>query len=634
MKNSSDNLKRNVSAFIGRLIIMFFFLFSVVDYSLCSCSDKDIGSMHGIIQGEGESHLQGISHVDDTRYFMNGTLMYGDGTSYIDQPYVVKLSNGRWLCVATIGACESCIDRHICSFWSDDKGKSWSKSIDIEPGEGTQASWVTPYLTNYGRIYIYYNFNGDIVEKNTKAQLFCFKYSDDNGNNWSERYNLPVRLTECDGGKSYFKGWGIDKPKLICGSVFFAYTKTSSPLGGEGWIFTCSNIEIEKNIDKLAWALLPEGEKGIRNEAFGYHQEEHNLVDLNSNSIYCIYRTDNGHLAHSYSHDLGKSWSLPVIATYEPNGTQILKCPRANINMWKCSNGKYLMWFHNHAQAKESNMNHHPQSKKDYPAPNRNPVWITGGIEKDGSMYWSQPEVLLYDDDYEKYTHSGGYTGFSYPDLIEENGKYWITETDKKQARIHSIDPDLFEGMWNQSTNKTLTKTGLVFEKVKVEKGGESIIMPVVPNLKDGGFTIEMLASFDKLDEGQILFDSRTTDKGILVEMGNKNSMRITISDGELSTSWESDGCFLQTKKDYHFAFIVDGGPNIISVVVNGKLCDGGRNNRQGWGRFQTKLEDVNGRNSNAIIAKSKDVDIKQFRFYNRYLRTSEVIANYNSIKL
>ncbi len=577
----------------------------------------------------------GNSPWTDWRNYTTGSLMYGDGKSYIDQPYVVKLTNGRWFCVATIGSCESCKDRHICSFWSDDKGKTWSESVNTEPGDGTQASWVSPYLTSFGRIYIVYNFNGDVVdvEKNTRAQLFCFRYSDDNGNTWSERYNLPVRLTACDEGKNYFKGWGIDKPKLINGSVFFAYTKTSSPLGGEGWVFNSPNLNTEKEVDKLVWNMLPDGEKGIRNEAFGNHQEEHNLVGLSNNSIYCIYRTDNGYLAHSYSRDLGKSWSLPVVATYEPDGTQIIKCPRANTNMWKCCNGKYLMWFHNHGGARESKMKYHPQSKKEYPAPNRNPVWITGGIEKNGMIFWSQPEILLYDEDYEKYTHSGGYTGFSYPDLIEEDGNYWITETEKKQARIHAVDPTLFEGLWNQRSNKTLTKVGLSIEKKDVKKGGVLIKMPTVASLVDGGFTIEMLASFDELKEGQILFDSRNeSKKGILLETSEKNSLKITICDGLLSTSWASDSCLLQIKKDYHFAFIVDGGPNIISVVVDGKLCDGGKNNRQGWGRFQTKLENVNG-NATAIVGKSVNVNVKQFRLYNRYLRTSETIANYNSIK-
>lgn len=46
----------------------------------------------------------------------------------------------------------------------------------------------------------------------------------------------------------------------------------------------------------------------------------------------------------------------------------------------------------------------------------RNPVWMAGGVEVDGEngkeIQWSQPEILLYDDD--------PLVRMSYPDLIEE----------------------------------------------------------------------------------------------------------------------------------------------------------------------------------------------------------------------
>ncbi len=40
----------------------------------------------------------------------------------------------------------------------------------------------------------------------------------------------------------------------------------------------------------------------------------------------------------------------------------------------------------------------------------------------------------------------------SYPDLIEQDGRYWITETQKTVARVHSVDPELLEGLWKQGT--------------------------------------------------------------------------------------------------------------------------------------------------------------------------------------
>ena len=63
----------------------------------------------------------------------------------------------------------------------------------------------------------------------------------------------------------------------------------------------------------------------------------------------------------------------------------------------------------------------------------RNPVWLVGGVEGDSPkgkvIRWSQPEIGLYDDD--------PYIRMSYPDLVEDRGKYFLTETQKDVARVH-----------------------------------------------------------------------------------------------------------------------------------------------------------------------------------------------------
>ncbi len=88
-----------------------------------------------------------------------------------------------------------------------------------------------------------------------------------------------------------------------------------------------------------------------------------------------------------------------------------LKNPRACPRIWKCKNGRYLFWYHNHGG---------------WNFQGRNPAWISGGIEKNGKVIWSQPEIVLYD------VNPG--TRMSYPDLIEQDGRYWITETNKEKA--------------------------------------------------------------------------------------------------------------------------------------------------------------------------------------------------------
>lgn len=77
---------------------------------------------------------------------------------------------------------------------------------------------------------------------------------------------------------------------------------------------------------------------------------------------------------------------------------------------------------------------------------------IAGGELRDGRMHWSQPEIVLYDD------HPG--TRMSCPDLIEQDGYYWITETQKTVARMHEIDATLREGLWNQGKVKEVARKG------------------------------------------------------------------------------------------------------------------------------------------------------------------------------
>ncbi len=72
---------------------------------------------------------------------------------YCDQPYVVKLPEGTWLCTMTTGkGHEGSGGQHVVSCRSSDQGKTWEPHVDIEPAEGPLASWAMPYLTSYGRV--------------------------------------------------------------------------------------------------------------------------------------------------------------------------------------------------------------------------------------------------------------------------------------------------------------------------------------------------------------------------------------------------------------------------------------------------------------------------------------------------
>ena len=563
------------------------------------------------------------------RAFKKGNSIYENG--YIDQPYVVVLPDKSWLCVFTTGAShEGEGGQHVVASVSGDQGKTWSDPVDIEPADGPAASWVMPYLTDYGRIYAFYDFNGDEINtlngrpiRNDMLGWYCYKYSDDNGKTWSRRYRLPVRETRADRGNDW-QGkvqimWGIGKPVDVGKGMMFAFTKLGKYMldQGEGWFFRSDNINTERHPEKLRWSMLPEGDEGLRNPVFGSVQEEQNLVEMNNGDLYCMYRTTTGYAVEAYSRDGGKKWTLPEMARYADG--RPMKNPRACPRIWKCKNGKYLFWYHNHSGDTFAD---------------RNPAWISGGVEKDGKILWSQPEMLIYDDDL---TRESG--RFSYPDLIEQDGKYWITSTNKVEARVVPVENTLLEGLWRQAEHVAVAQEGLVLElapesKTGVplaaynlagpfrEKAGRGFLFNTADDLE--GVSLDMSLDFQDLSPGQVLVNMRDeSGSGIYIETSGYRQIRVALSNGETVSEWTSDPGWLDIIRPHQVSVMIDNGPNIISIVVDGKLCDGGQSRQYGWTRFDPWL---------GVIRLSRNVEVnpaivRKLRLYHRPIRVSEAVA-------
>ena len=552
---------------------------------------------------------------------------------YCDQPYVVITNDGNWLCLlTTAGGHEGAANSRVVSTISEDQGRTWSKLVELEPVDGPPAVYSLPVVARSGRVYAFYNYNGDNFQCPGRSDCvgwFVYKYSDDNGRTWSkERYRLPMRMTAVDRTNT-FDGkvqifWGIGKPITFGDSMMFAFSKCGKYLidRSEGWFYRSDNILTEPDVNKIEWQLLPDGDVGLKKPEYGEVQAEQNIVPMSDGSIYCMYRTAGDHPCHAYSRDGGHTWTMPQYATYTPGGRRF-KNSRACPKVWRTSNGKYLFWFHHHGAHNN-------------PYRGRNPAWLSGGIEKDGFIHWSQPEIVLYDlapenclfDPETGIPGPGG--GMSYPDLIEQDGRYWITETQKTVARVHPIDTTLLEDLWNQGTVKTVAKRDLALDLGPDEIAEGEAVMPTLPSLaQGGGFSIDFWIKLNELAADQIIADSRdASGKGFVVKTAEHGTIRIEMSDGRNAGFWACDRCVIKPDTWHHVAIIVDGGPDIISFVVDGILCDGGTYCIYGWGRFTPELNDVSGSKSLRRVP-SLDGQLKRLRVYRRYLRTSEAVANY-----
>jgi len=593
----------------------------------------------------------------DPRNITSGLEIPNEG--YADQPYVVKTADGAWLCAITTGSGrEGEGGQHVITTRSLDRGRTWSKPVDVEPANGPEASYAVLLAVPSGRIYIFYNHNTDNIRFVTgdnppyndgkvfrvdSLGHFVFKYSDDGGRTWSNRrYDIPQRNFEIDRRNPY-QGkikffWTVGKAFVQAGAGYVPLHKVGGFGDGfftssEGVLLRSDNILTERDPERIRWETLPEGEIGIRTPPGGGPiAEEHSFSPLSDGSLFTVFRTIDGHPAFSYSRDNGRHWDPSQYMRFADG--RLMKHPRAANFAWRCANGKYLYWFHNHGGRF---IREHPRQRTSA-YEERNPVWLAGGVETKGPggmvIQWSQPEIVLYDDD--------PIIRMSYPDLIEDGGKYYLTETQKDVARVHEIDASLLEGMWNQFSASGVAREGLVVDLAgNIPPGIKApALRPFfqrsrrLDHGKDDlrtGFSIDLWVHFQSLRPDQTLVDTRTPDgRGFALRTLPTHAVELVLSDGRTDSRWSSDPGTLRAGRPQHIVAIVDGGPKIISFVIDGQLNDGGDARQYGWGRFNPNLKSVEG-SADLRAGASMDGRLLSLRIYNRYLRTSEAVAAFRA---
>jgi hypothetical protein len=228
----------------------------------------------------------------------------------------------------------------------------------------------------------------------------------------------------------------------------------------------------------------------------------------------------------------------------------------------------------------------------------------------------------------------------SYPDLIEQDGRYWVTETNKTVARVHEVDKTLLEGLWasvpltpnpspSRGEGNRVARDGLVLDLGPEQIKAKDVAMPRIDLRQSSGVSLELWVRFGDLGAGQVLLDSRDAGgKGIALTMAEPGTLRLSLSDGQTKASWDCDADVLKAGVWHHIVAIVDAHPKLITFVVDGFVCNGGEARVFGWGRVTGDLGDVSG-SGILQLAPSVKGELRSVRVYNRYLRTSEAMGNH-----
>jgi len=594
-----------------------------------------------------------MAPIPDWRHAHNGSEIPTE--SYSDQPYIVQTDDSAWLCVVTTGpGHEGAKGQHAVSMRSTDLGKTWSAPVDVEPLDGPEASYAVLLKAPGGRIFVFYNHNTDRVAEVKREDggvytrvdslgHFVFKVSDDHGRTWSaQRYDIPIRKFACDlsntyGGVLCFF-WNVGKPFILGGAAFVSLHKVGAMGAGffaqsEGALLKSANLLTERDPARITWETLPDGDVGLRTPPGGGRvSEEQSYAVLSDGSLYCVYRSIDGHPVEAYSRDGAHTWSTPRYKRYADG--RLMKHPRAANFAWRCTNGRYLYWFHNHGGSFLRGL---PEWG---PYEDRNPIWLSAGEEVDTpegrEIRWSQPEIVLYDDD--------TYIRMSYPDLVEEAGKLFLTETNKDTARVHEIEACFLQRLLGQFEARDLATAGLLLNLPGAAGGAvpAAVPMPKLPEFlardttrldygtrdNRAGFTLELRLRFRSLAAGQILLDARDErGQGIALQTAARRTVELLLNDGRTENRWDCDPGVLRTGRDHHLVVVVDGGPRIIAFVIDGQFNDGGEERQFGWGRFSPHLRTPHGA-PELRVAPAFRGDVQALRVYGRALMTSEAIGN------
>lgn len=591
----------------------------------------------------------------DWRNIANGVPLV-DRVGYYDQPGIVVEPDGSWVCVVTEGDTqEGGNDERVISLRSTDKGKTWPQRADIEPRNryGPPSAWVVPVQApKTKRIYAIYTYNEHNITtlpnstkhiRNDIMGVQAFRYSQDSGKTWSQRYTIPIDEKLIDQGNEYHGkvrlGWTVGKPIVVDDRIVFVqFTKRGSiieehSLGYikmENFALASDNLLEEQDPAKIRWTTLPKSERGLQATA-GYLAEEGDLISMSNGHLYFAYRTFDGFINVATSEDGGQTFSKPGYALYQYQSTGMeaayLKNPNGPITPRRMTNGHYLLLFYNNGD-NEFWLHHNKSLASTW----RNPYWLSGGVETEHegktTILWSQPEIALYAAD------NTGH-GIGYPDIFQDSdGDYYIAETNKQTGRIHHVPTEFVENLWKQNVLRTVASRGL-YKTYETENKADFFDAPQFPSVQSHmSMTLEFWIEHinGSIPDGTPLSCTESC------EACNENLKSIAVSKNSTGAWIRFDTAYFHsdplhfeasrssTAEYSHIVIVFDGASGTLMFLTNGVINDGGHARPYGWYFLDPELQVPPV--TSCILDYASHITM---RYYSVALTTSEIMGNFNA---
>lgn len=582
----------------------------------------------------------------DSRAVESGALILSD--AYVGQPYVVRIANfvpERWVVGVTRNSNtsnEGAPGTHIATLFSDDLGATWSAPVVVD-GRALTNAYSAPFAqAESGRIAIIYGVNsanvtalpdGAPLPRADMLGTFALKFSDDGGASWpGPPCAVPIRATAIDAANAPWNGsvrmqWNVDTVKSFgANGVIFAFTKIGTYVLSppeEVFLLASPNARVAASCAELEWATLPAGDHGLAppggNPGVG---EEGHVVVLASGGLFAVARTAQGFLSAARTSDASGAggWSATAFARYwgatRPLGP--LKHGRGPTALVRLAGGRYLLLFYFQSAVF-----------------GRNPYFLASGREEGGEVRFSQPELALY---------SPGY-GVAYPDIIEaRGGGVYITECNKTAARSHAVDGALLAALLAQDTAASIATRALAL-RFDAASAGATFPTPRLPDFRApyvrgaGAAVCLWVSNHAAARAGDVLLDTRAAGSprgrglALFVRAAGVVALELTDDAGHTAFLNTDAACAapLLSAGAHLVAAIADAGARVLSLAVDGALCDGGNETAAGWVFLPPGFGSLAGGDASFTLAPTYAGRLLGGGFYEGFLYTSEVVGNFRA---